>query len=65
MRRLRLPTGFLALGAALLAAGCASPRYAPGPYKPAPDRFGALALPAGGRTVGRSISISSKVAMRK
>jgi len=44
-------TACLGLGLALLAAGCAAPTYAPGPYKAAQDRFGALGLPVSGATV--------------
>jgi hypothetical protein len=32
---------------ALLASGCTTSRYKPAPYKPAQDRFGAIALPLG------------------
>lgn len=34
--------------ALLAGGGCVSPSYAPAPYKPAQDRFGAIPLPASG-----------------
>lgn len=47
----RLLAGFIGLTLALLGAGCVGPAYAPGPYKAAQDRFGAIELPAAGQTV--------------
>lgn len=49
--RFQLRASLAALALALLAGGCASPSYAPPPYRAAQDRFGVIELPAAGKTI--------------
>ncbi len=51
MARVPFRAALVVFGLAALMAGCASPTYAPAPYKAAQDRFGRIELPAAGKTV--------------